>query len=328
MAKEKPLVSIVIPVYNGSEYLGEAIDSALAQTYPNVEVVVINDGSTDGGKTDIVAKSYGNKIRYFHKKNGGVATALNYGIKQMKGEWFSWLSHDDLYYPDKIEKQIEYASKHPNTKIIYSDFELVNAKEKHLHYANVKPGNIKSMRIRLLNTYPLNGCTMLINKGCFAAVGMFDPQLRTTQDYDLWFKLAGKYKFHHVPIYAIKSRQHAGQGSHTNKHKEEVDQLYSSFVNILTRKEINSELGSSSAPWLLSVAREYQNRGYRHAPIVALEKSLLFTNKQDPRYLFTRAYCQLPSGLTANLSNVGYQLRRKFFELAGKVKRTFVHESN
>ena len=85
-----PKVSIVIPVYNGSNYLREAIDSALAQTYKNIEVIVINDGSNDRGKTDKICKSYGNKIRYFKKENGGVSSALNMGIEKMEGEYFSW----------------------------------------------------------------------------------------------------------------------------------------------------------------------------------------------------------------------------------------------
>ena len=79
----KPLVSIVIPVYNGSNYMREAIDSALAQTYENVEIIVVNDGSTDDGETDRIARSYGDKIRYFAKDNGGVSSALNKGIKEM-----------------------------------------------------------------------------------------------------------------------------------------------------------------------------------------------------------------------------------------------------
>ena len=84
----------------------DAIDSALAQTYDNYEVIVVNDGSTDDGKTDAIAKSYGDKIRYFHKKNGGVSTAINYGVKHMTGEYFSWLSHDDIYMPDKLKKEL------------------------------------------------------------------------------------------------------------------------------------------------------------------------------------------------------------------------------
>ena len=105
----KPRVSIIIPVYNGTNYMRDAIDSALNQTYENCEVIVVNDGSNDEGATDAAARSYGDRIRYFKKENGGVATAVNYGIQQMTGEYAAWLSQDDIFTPDKIEKQIHAA---------------------------------------------------------------------------------------------------------------------------------------------------------------------------------------------------------------------------
>src|SRR5579862_6874144 len=98
-----PLVSIVIPVYNGANYLRAAINSALAQTYKNIEVIVVNDGSRDDGQTDAIAKEYGDRVRYFSKENGGCGSALNFGIANMRGDYFSWLSHDDTYLPRKIE---------------------------------------------------------------------------------------------------------------------------------------------------------------------------------------------------------------------------------
>ena len=102
-----PKVSIIIPVYNGSNYLDKAIKSALSQTYKNIEVIIINDGSTDNGETRRIALSYSNQVRYYEKENERVASALNYGIKKMEGDFFSWLSHDDEYYPKKIEEQIK-----------------------------------------------------------------------------------------------------------------------------------------------------------------------------------------------------------------------------
>ena len=105
MNEFQPLVSIVIPVYNGSNYMREAVDSALAQTYEHLEVIVVNDGSTDD--TEQIALSYGERIRYFRKENGGVSSALNLGISKMKGAYFSWLSHDDIYSPTKVSDAIK-----------------------------------------------------------------------------------------------------------------------------------------------------------------------------------------------------------------------------
>jgi glycosyltransferase involved in cell wall biosynthesis len=84
----EPLVSIIIPVFNGSLFMKEAIDSALNQTYANCEVIVVNDGSTDEGKTAHIARTYGTRIRYFEKPNGGCGSALNVGIANMRGAYF------------------------------------------------------------------------------------------------------------------------------------------------------------------------------------------------------------------------------------------------
>ena len=84
----QPKVTIIIPVYNGSDFLAEAIDAALAQTYEKCEILVINDGSSDGGASEQIALSYGNKIRYYFKENGGVSSALNFAFEKMTGEWF------------------------------------------------------------------------------------------------------------------------------------------------------------------------------------------------------------------------------------------------
>ena len=92
----------------------------MGQTYNNIEIIVVNDGSTDEGKTEKIALSYG-QIRYYRKENGGVASALNYGIREMKGEYFSWLSHDDLYMPNKVEKQVQCLQEcGDDTRLVFS----------------------------------------------------------------------------------------------------------------------------------------------------------------------------------------------------------------
>jgi hypothetical protein len=216
MSSFTPLVSIVIPVYNGSDYLKEAIDSALAQTYPAVEVLVINDGSKDEGKTDAIARSYGDKIRYFAKENGGVATALNQGIDEMRGEYFSWLSHDDVYYPEKVAVQVEFLrAREDRNVVLYGDFIQI---DQHSNFYLDSPGlqaGPATFVYQLIVSHPIHGCTTLIPKAAFARAGRFDPGLRTTQDYDLWYRMARHYPFLYVDHKLIKSRIHAGQGTVT-----------------------------------------------------------------------------------------------------------------
>src|SRR4029077_15584065 len=119
-----PMVSVVVPVYNGANYLGAAIESVLRQTYSNIEIVAVNDGSNDNGATERVALSYGKRVRYFFKSNGGVASALNRAISEARGEYISWLSHDDLYTSDKIERQISFLTEQPEPGrcIVYGDY--------------------------------------------------------------------------------------------------------------------------------------------------------------------------------------------------------------
>ena len=225
---KEPLVSIVIPVYNGSNYMREAIDSALAQTYRNIEIIVVNDGSKDNGATDEIARSYGDQIRYIPKENGGSSSALNTGIRNMKGEWFSWLSHDDLYAPEKVEKQVALLNELnlPEEEqwrhFFFTASETVDRDGKRICIDDEK--YCKTMAERLQNLpgneylvaeptrYCFHGCGCLIHKRALEAVGMFDEKLRLVNDLDLWFRLYSQnYVLHFLPLAVTKGRVHAKQ---------------------------------------------------------------------------------------------------------------------
>ncbi len=208
-----PKVSIVIPVYNGSEFLKESIESALAQTYKNIEVIVVNDGSNDGGKTEKIAKSYEKRIKYYRKENGGVSTALNLGIKKMTGEYFSWLSHDDVYYPDKIYEQMRILKNHRADCIIFSNFECIDSRSRFIRVNNNKIKLDMKFKYSLIYSTPIHGCTVLVPVKCFNETCFFDETLKTVQDYDLWFKFSDKYKFIYIDKILVKSRLHENQGS-------------------------------------------------------------------------------------------------------------------
>ncbi len=220
---EKPLVSVVIPVYNGSNYLKEAIDSALAQTYENIEILVINDGSEDNGATESIALSYGEKIRYFNKPNGGVSSALNLAIREMRGEWLSWLSHDDKYMPNKIEVQIRYLNQlvkeNPDFDVhsvcLYGATERINADGKFISkksFSIPSKQNAKDALLFHLRTYRIGGCTVLMSKKILDQVGGFDESLRTVSDADLWFRMMRQgYSFYFVNEVIVQSRQHNEQ---------------------------------------------------------------------------------------------------------------------
>lgn len=234
-----PKVSIVIPVYNGSNYLWEAIDSALAQTYQNIEVLVVNDWSTDNWETEKIAKSYWEKIIYFYKKNGGVSTALNMGIKNMRWDYFSWLSHDDVYYPNKIEEQVKELHKLPRDKhyLMYSDFDEVDKNWKVLKHVCLG----KQSKNKIFNVFirgMVHGCTTLIHKSVFEDVWYFNNKLLTVQDTDMWLRIIAKYDMYHIPHILIQSRHHTQQDSNTKKdlHTLEKKNLENDIFDNLRKK--------------------------------------------------------------------------------------------
>lgn len=256
-----PHISIVIPAYNASNYLAEAIDSALAQTYPNVEIIVVNDGSKDDGATERVALSYGEKIRYFYKENGGSSSALNMGIANMTGEWFSWLSHDDLYMPDKLGKQIEYMhslvleeadlSKH----VFFSASERIGADGRKLPSRNMKDVCSLATKVNSFShngyliaeptVYTFHGCSCLIHKSVFEKIGYFDEALRLLNDVDFWFRIySAGYKIHYVPEVLVKGRVHAKQVSKSigySYHNLEQDMFWNRSLNWLIENYPNEE---------------------------------------------------------------------------------------
>lgn len=254
--KYKPLVSIVIPVYNGSNYMAEAIDSALSQTYDNIEVVVVNDGSRDDGKSDEIARSYGDKIRYFPKENGGSSSALNEGIKNMKGEWFSWLSHDDLYYKDKVQKQVEYLNTLLDSgideadvwqNILFTACDYINGDGKLIKKSKFDAEKELSDKIAKLQgneyliceptKYNFYGCGCLVNKKAFDKVGGFDEKLRLINDLDMWYRLyAGDFRLHYMPEALTVGRIHKGQISRSigfSYHNPEQDMLWQRSLGYL-----------------------------------------------------------------------------------------------
>ncbi len=263
--KLSPKVSIVIPVYNGADFLSQAIDSALAQTYPHTEILVVNDGSDDSGATEQIALSYGAKIRYFAKENGGVASALNFAIGKMTGNYFSWLSHDDLYYPDKVDSQIKALSgiSHQRT-ILYGDFAIFFADPnvvKRVTLPGVPPEHFRYF-ITINNS--LHGCTLLIPRAAFEECGLFNEGLQTTQDYDRWFKMAEKFNFVHIPHLLVKARQHTGQGILKMKDIAllECEHLLTGFVDSLSQNEMIKATNKSISLSYAEISVSMVHRGF------------------------------------------------------------------
>ncbi len=206
---EEPKISVVIPTYNCKKYLKEAIDSCVEQTFKPYEIIVVDDGSTDG--THELCREYGNKIKYIYKPNGGTASALNVGIKEMTGDWFKWLSADDVLFPNGLEILVKKAGE-TGEKVFYADYYIIDENSKLIGvFKEPKYPNHYAFRQVLWFRFIGNGSASMIHKSCFEKVGLFDETLRYGEDYLMWLKLASLYRFINIGEFVIKYRRHPEQ---------------------------------------------------------------------------------------------------------------------
>ncbi|WP_409341796.1 glycosyltransferase family 2 protein [Paenibacillus sp. MBLB4367] len=180
-----PKVSIVIPFYN-DPYIDQAIQSALHQTYSNVEVVVVSDGST---KQLGRVKPFLDRIKFIEKPNGGTASAVNRGILEATGDYFCWLSSDDMYYPYKVERQVSYMMAH-QARACFTNYDKIN--EKSHVFAQAAAMLFRSVT-HLYSTFligdPINGCTVMTDRSLMLELGLFNEGLWLAHDYDMWYRI-------------------------------------------------------------------------------------------------------------------------------------------
>ena len=206
------LVTVIVPSYNSRAFVTAAVDSVLSQSYPNVELIVVDDGSTDDTKQ--VLENYGDKIRYLFKTNGGVSLARNFGIEQARGEYVAFLDADDSWLPEKLEKQIEAINSSPNAGAAHTSFYLGN---QNLEIVG-KRKPLRSIRNVLEDLFFVGNVigtpsSVVAKKSIFEEIGGFDPELSQCADWDMWIKLALKTDFAFVDEPLIIYRQHDGNMS-------------------------------------------------------------------------------------------------------------------
>ena len=215
-SETSPFASIVIPVYNHEKYLGAALDSVLAQTDPSWEAIVVNDGSTDG--TAEIANDYAardSRIHVIHKANGGVASALNAGLKAARGKWIHWLSSDDMFEPTKLELNRRWISANPGARFFFSYFTLLRQDTgiamKHDLWGPIPEPQFQILTL-LYRNY-ISGITICIERAALREVGLFDESLHYSQDFHLWLRVLEKYRGVFIPEWTVINRNHPEQGS-------------------------------------------------------------------------------------------------------------------
>lgn len=219
-----PLVSVIIPNYNYGKHLPEAIDSVLAQTYRNIEVIVVDDGSTDSSKD--VLDSYADRIRVIYQKNAGVCAARNNGVANSNGELVAFLDADDVWMPEKIERQIAVLDGGRGILVVHVGIEEIDVDGKAIRVLDDgMSGDVADELLRLERSVILGaGSGLLTTREAFDAVGGFDVRLSTSADWDLSYRLARRHKVAFVSEPLMKYRTHS-TNMHSNIGVMERDML-------------------------------------------------------------------------------------------------------
>jgi glycosyltransferase involved in cell wall biosynthesis len=244
-----PRVSVVIPAYNAAALIGETLDSVLDQSYPDVEVVVVDDGSKD--ETGRVVLGYGDRVRYFRKENGGIATARNFGHGVATGEYVAWLDADDRCHRDRIACQAAVLMAHPEVPLVSSDFSAFDAagpiEASHIssYYTTIgrfdggldgiypqsspfpaealqalgvaveslPPVRRGLVRDRLLWGNFIHPPTVMIRRGAIGRAGKLDENLHAGEDYEYFLRLASLGPLAYIPLPLLEYRRSPNQDS-------------------------------------------------------------------------------------------------------------------
>jgi glycosyltransferase involved in cell wall biosynthesis len=299
-----PLISVIIPTYQRAHAIGNAIESVYAQTFQDWEIVVVDDGSTDG--TEELLKQYAPRVRYFRQENRGPSAARNYGIREACGEWIAFLDSDDIWLPEKLSRQLELAQADLNIAWVYSDLEYFDHDPSKLPksaFAYFPPARGMVLKHLFLHGCAMHTTTVIVKKTCFDEVGYFDESLRITEDIDLYFRLAAKYPVDFDPTVQIRFCRETRPPAHTKLFKYKIS------------AEVKRRVLQNNPGFAESLSRQELRHGYLQLLLTVVREAL-----QAKEYDTAKANlseCQSYGALWPKLLyyQFGYHFPRAFFAI-------------
>lgn len=224
-----PRVSIITPSYNQGQFITETIESVLAQTYPNIEYIVMDGGSTDD--TLAILKQYDGRLQWYSEPDEGQTDAINKGFRRATGDIIAWLNSDDLYFPDTVETVVNYLLKSPDHMFVYGDVVAIDDRGKvygrrhHVHQTNFHE--------------LLHGSDPIVQPGSFwrktlwDELGELDTNLHYVMDYEYWLRIAQRYPLYYLPKALAKERIYANAKTYHGAMQriEEIDQVTKAYGN-------------------------------------------------------------------------------------------------
>lgn len=305
-----PLVSIIIPTYNRAELMTQAVQSALNQTYPSVEVILVDDGSTDG--TSEKASQFGTRIRYIRQGNAGVSAARNHGFAQSQGELVCFLDDDDVYFEDKIALQVDLLERHPEAPAANGNYFYMNQNGSLLSHNSMLP--VEDTFKNLLLSDFIWMSSPLIRRDALIKAGLFNPEFSLGADIDLWLRLAklGDFVCVQKPIGAYRIQPGSMVTKAALAEHDCIRVLHNAYNHLSSSQEDQHLKQRSEAQWRIWLGTNYLINGL----IQDFQRNFKLANECAPALFSDRAF------ITKRLSEeaLSYRVRdaRSFCELLFK----------
>lgn len=252
--KKQITVSIILPFYNGQDFVNETLVSIRNQTFSNFEVVIVDDGSTKKGHSDYlksVVNSFGDpRFKYMHKENGGLSDARNFGIKNSKGTWIAFIDQDDVWDVRKLEKQVTIVNQKPDVNVIITDGKLIGEKSSEMKLAkkkNLTEGVIGKSYERLLKGNFALCSSIVFKKTLIDKVGYCNTIFKICPDYEFIIRLSEHTDFYFISENLVSYRIH---GSNTVKNRLKMS---AEVILLLGDRKTNTKKEKLMATWNLLI---------------------------------------------------------------------------
>ncbi|MFQ5824313.1 MAG: glycosyltransferase [bacterium] len=307
-------VSVIIPLYNGSQTISSAIQSVRDQTFKDLELLLVDDASTDGSLKEVEHHLTDQRVRLFRNtRNLGIPATKNKALRMAKGPYIAFLDQDDIWLPNKIETQLSILEQQDKIGLIASAVYFIN---KHGQVIGKKVLDIQEaqpplqVKRLLLGNFITNSSAM-VRRSCIDKIGYFNENLRGSDDYDMWVRIAEYYGIYYLKRILIKKRIHSSNFSEKNIHSMMIDKLTTIYSTIKRNPYLADELRNFSGNVYRSTAIKYAVSGQN----VKAKKHFLLAFKSGNRSFVTLAgyiLSFLSPWILSKITYLGQFTKRRF----------------
>lgn len=275
-AGDHPLISVIIATYNREAFVAEAIDSVLAQTWPNFEILVVDDGSTDDTQSVLARYRDDPRITLIYQENQKRAAAFNNALQYAKGEFIGILDSDNRWLPHRLAREMEVFEAHPEVDIVYANNITIDEKGRETTRMTMRrySGYI-TRELWRDNCVSIN--TTLVRRKCFDEMGGMDPSCKRSDDYELWLRFSTRYRFLHIPEYVAEYRVMTDQLSTDKRARFAAgERILSNFQKRYPNAMTEAEFRQGWAAFYTRKARYFASVGDRREAVSAIAKALRY----------------------------------------------------